>query len=46
MFDPGLSAGLALALVLMLIAGTLRAGGASLVRTSRADALKAAAAGT
>jgi CBS domain containing-hemolysin-like protein len=30
----------------MLIAGTLRAGGASLVRTSRADALKAAAAGT
>ena len=46
MFDPGLSAGLVLALVLMLIAGTLRAGGASLVRTSRADALKAAAAGT
>ncbi len=46
MFDPGLSAGLALALVLMLIAGTLRAGGASLVRTSRADTLKAAAAGT
>jgi CBS domain containing-hemolysin-like protein len=46
MFDPGLSTGLVGALALLLIAGTLRAGGASLVRTSRADALKAAAAGT
>jgi CBS domain containing-hemolysin-like protein len=46
MFDPGLSTGLAAALVFIAIAGTLRAGGASLVRTSRADALKAAAAGT
>ncbi len=46
MFDPGLTTGLVAALLLMGIAGTLRAGGASLVRTSRADALKAAAAGT
>jgi CBS domain containing-hemolysin-like protein len=46
MFDLGLSTGLVAALALVLIAGTLRAGGASLVRTSRADALKAAAAGT
>lgn len=46
MFDPGLSTGLVGALLLILVAGTLRAGGASLVRTSRADALKAAAAGT
>jgi CBS domain containing-hemolysin-like protein len=46
MFDLGLSAGLAAALLLLSIAATLRAGGASLVRTSRADALKAAAADT
>lgn len=46
MFDLGLTVGLIGALVLLGVAGTLRAGGASLVRTSRADALKAAAAGT
>ena len=46
MLDQGLSAGLVAALVLVFTAATLRAGGASLVRTSRADALKAAAAGT
>ena len=46
MFDPGLTTGLVAALAFMAVAGTLRAGGASLVRTSRADALKAAAAGT
>lgn len=46
MLDQGLLVGLVGALALILIAGILRAGGASLVRTSRADALKAAAAGT
>jgi len=39
--DLGILAGLGIAVLFVLIAGTLRAGGASLVRTARADALRA-----
>lgn len=39
--DIGIVVGIGLASVFVLIAGTLRAGGASLVRTARADALRA-----
>jgi magnesium and cobalt exporter, CNNM family len=42
----GIVAGLVVAVLLVLVAGTLRAGGASLVRTTRADALKDVAEGT
>lgn len=41
--DIGIIFGVALASIFVLIAGMLRAGGASLVRTARADALKAVA---
>ena len=41
MTDLGILAGLGIAVLFVLIAGTLRAGGASLVRTARADALRA-----
>ncbi len=41
--DFGIIVGLVFAVLLVLVAGTVRAGGASLVRTTRADALKAVA---
>ncbi|MCZ7532811.1 MAG: hemolysin family protein [Acidimicrobiia bacterium] len=46
MSDTGILAGLAIAFLFVVVAATLRAGGASLVRTARADALKAVTAGT
>lgn len=42
----GIIAGLVIAGLLVLVAATLRAGGASLIRTARADALKEVAEGT
>ncbi|KAA3640612.1 MAG: HlyC/CorC family transporter [Armatimonadetes bacterium] len=44
MSDTGIIAGLTVAFLFVVLAATLRAGGASLVRTARADALKAVAA--
>lgn len=46
MSDIGIAAGISVAVLLVAIAATLRAGGASLVRTARADALKAVTADT
>lgn len=43
MTDVGLISGVAIAIFLVLVAGTLRAGGASLIRTARADALRSVA---
>jgi CBS domain containing-hemolysin-like protein len=44
--DAGLFAGIAVAVLLLAVAAALRAGGASLIRIARADALKAVAADT
>jgi CBS domain containing-hemolysin-like protein len=43
MAEPGILVGIIVAVLLVAVAATLRAGGASLVRTARADALKAVA---
>jgi CBS domain containing-hemolysin-like protein len=44
--ELGIVAGLVIATLLVVVAGTLRAGGASLIRTTRGDALKDVAEGT